>query len=166
MTKSEFEQVILQQKDKLYRFAFSIVKNSDDAQDAVQEVVLKLWKNKHLLDRAKNLESYCLNAVKNHCFDVLRKQKQQQNYEQNVWVNATTEPEIEQLDLVEKLKQELYRLPDQQRLAVSLKDIEGFDYSEISEILEQSVETIRVNVSRGRKKLVELFKEELKDAYQ
>jgi len=166
MTKSEFEQLIIQQKHKLYRFALSILKNSDDAQDAVQEVVLKLWKNRNLLDRAKNLESYCLNAVKNYCFDVLRKQKHQKNYEENVWVNATTEPEIEQVDLVEKLKQELYRLPDQQRLAVSLKDIEGFDYNEISEILGQNIETIRVNVSRGRKKLFELFKEELKDAYQ
>lgn len=166
MTKSEFEQLIILQKDKLYRFAFCILKNSDDAQDAVQEVVMKLWKNRKLLDRAKNLESYCLNAVKNYCFDVLRKQKQQQNYKENVWVNATTEPEIEQVDLVEKLKQELYQLPEQQRLAVSLKDIEGFDYTEISEILGQNIETIRVNVSRGRKKLFELFKEELKDAYQ
>lgn len=166
MTNREFEQLIIQHKDKLFRFAFSILKNGDDAQDAVQEVVLKLWKNRSSLDRSKNLESYCLNAVKNYCFDVLRKQKQQQFYEQNILIDAATEPEIYQVDLVEKLKQELYRLPDQQRLAVSLKDIEGFDYTEISEILGQNVETIRVNVSRGRKKLYELFKEELKDAYQ
>ena len=166
MTRSEFEQLIIEQKDKLFRFAFSILKNIDDAQDAVQEVVLKLWRNRGKLNKAKNLESYCLNAVKNHCFDVLRKQKQQQNYKVSVLVNATTEPAIDQVDLVEKLKQELYRLPDQQRMAVSLKDIEGFDYTEISEILGQNIETIRVNVSRGRKKLFELFKEEMKDAYQ
>lgn len=75
MTSSEFEQLITELKGKLFRFAFSILKNNDDAQDAVQELVLKLWKNKRSLDTSRNLESYCMNALKNYCFDFLRKEK-------------------------------------------------------------------------------------------
>ncbi|MDX8341233.1 RNA polymerase sigma factor [Draconibacterium sp. IB214405] len=161
MTNSKFEKLIIQLKDKLFRFAFSILKDSNDAQDAVQEVVLKLWKNKRLLDDAKNLESYCLNAVKNHCFDVLRKQKHHQNYLLANVHEAQEETRFDAIDLVDKLKQELHQLPDQQRMAIELKDFQGLEYEEVSEIMEQSTNTIRVHVSRGRKKLFEIFKEEL-----
>ena len=111
MTSSDFEKLVIQHKDKLFRFAFSILKDSNDAQDAVQEVVLKLWKNKRLLDNAKNLESYCLNAVKNHCFDVLRKQKHHQNYLLTNVHESQEETRFDAVDLVEKMKREL---PDHQ----------------------------------------------------
>ncbi|WP_163325307.1 RNA polymerase sigma factor [Draconibacterium mangrovi] len=152
---------MIQQKDKLFRFAFSILKDSNDAQDAVQDVVLKLWKNRRLLDNAKNLESYCLNAVKNLCFDVLRKQKKHQNYLQTNISEHMEETRFDTIDFVEKLKQELHQLPVQQRMAIELKDFQGMEYEEISDIMDQSANTIRVHVSRGRKKLFEIFKEEL-----
>ncbi len=161
MTRSEFEKLMIQQKDKLFRFAFSILKDSNDAQDAVQDVVLKLWKNRRLLDNAKNLESYCLNAVKNLCFDVLRKQKKHQNYLQTNISEHMEETRFDTIDFVEKLKQELHQLPVQQRMAIELKDFQGMEYEEISDIMDQSANTIRVHVSRGRKKLFEIFKEEL-----
>ncbi|WP_297093900.1 RNA polymerase sigma factor [uncultured Draconibacterium sp.] len=161
MTSSDFEKLIIQHKDKLFRFAASILKDSNDAQDAVQEVVLKLWKNRRLLDNAKNLESYCMNTVKNHCFDVLRKQKHHQNYLLANVHEAQEETRFDAIDLVEKLKQELHQLPDQQRMAIELKDFQGLDYEEVGDIMEQSANTIRVHVSRGRKKLFEIFKEEL-----
>lgn len=161
MTSSEFEKLITQQKDKMYRFAVSILKNSEDAQDTVQEVVLRLWKNRRSLDRKKNLESYCLNAVKNSCLDVLRKQKHRQEYQKTMDYQSTEESNIEYTDLVEKLKKEILKLPDQQRLAIELKDLQGLDYEEISKIMEQSINSIRASVSRGRKKLYEIFKEEI-----
>lgn len=161
MTSSDFEKLVIQQKDKLFRFAFSILKDSNDAQDAVQEVVLKLWKNRRLLDNAKNLESYCLNAIKNHCFDALRKHKHHQNYLLTNIHESLEETRFDAIDLVEKLKQELYQLPDQQRMAIELKDFQGMEYEEVSKIMDQNTNTIRVHVSRGRKKLFEIFKEEL-----
>lgn len=163
MTTREFENLIYQQKDKLFRFAFSILRNSEDSQDAVQEVVLRLWKNRCSLDSSKNPESYCLNAIKNLCFDEIRKQKQDNNYLQSLTNGFSEEPVVEQTDIIEKLKEELHRLPEQQRIAIELKDFQGLEYKEISEILEQSIDSIRANVSRGRKRLFKIFKEELKD---
>ena len=74
MTTSEFEKLIILHKDKLFRFSLSILKNNEDAKDAVQEVVVKLWRNKRSPDKTRNTESFCLNTVKNYCFDVIRKQ--------------------------------------------------------------------------------------------
>ncbi len=164
MTSNEFEKRIRQIKDKLYRFAFSILKNRDDAQDAIQDVVLKLWKSRSTLDRAQNLESYCLNAVKNQCFDVLRKQNSRIEYEKTLMGDSSVENQVEYVDLLEKIKTELQKLPAQQRMALELRDFQGMEYDEISEILQQSINSVRVNVSRGRKKLFEIFKTELKNA--
>ena len=164
MTTGEFEKLIAEQKDKLYRFAFSILKNNEDAQDAVQELVLKLWKCKNSLDNTRNLESYCLNGLKNYCFDLLRKEKHKIDYQNSNVYKPLINQEIENMDLVAKLWHELQHLPNQQRMAVELKDFQGYNYKEISEILEQSINAVRTNVSRGRKKLHEIFKEEMKDA--
>ena len=92
MTSSEFEKLIAEQKDRLFRFAFSILQNSDDAKDAVQDLVLKLWKNRHSLDATRNLESYCLNALKNQCFDFLRKEKHKTDYQNSNGHVAFAEP--------------------------------------------------------------------------
>lgn len=162
MTTKEFEQLIIQNKEKLFRFAFSILKNGEDAQDAVQEVVLKLWKNKQALDKTKNIESFCMTSIKNYCFDIIRRQKHLVKY-QNTAIPTYEELNVENVDFVEKLKKELYQLPTQQRMAIELKDFQGYEYNEISEILEQSINTVRVSVSRGRKKLYKIFKEELKN---
>lgn len=164
MNKNEFEHLINQHKDKLFRFALSILKNNEDAKDAVQEVVLKLWKYKSSLDKTRNTESFCLKAIKNQCLDVIRKQKQQTNYQNNRSGDSFVEPIFENIDLIEILKKELNNLPPQQRIAIELKDFQGYDYEEISEMLDQSINSIRANVSRGRKKLHEIFKEELKNA--
>jgi RNA polymerase sigma-70 factor (ECF subfamily) len=94
----------------------------------------------------------------------LRKRKHKQDFQQNISGEFTKESEVENLDMIEKLKQEIHRLPEQQRIAIELKDFQGMEYEEISEITQQSVNTIRANVSRGRKRLFEIFKEELKDA--
>jgi RNA polymerase sigma factor (sigma-70 family) len=74
----------------------------------------------------------------------------------------TENQNFENIDLISKLKKELKNLTVQQRIAVELKDFQGYEYEEISEILQCSVNAIRANVSRGRKRLYEIFREELK----
>lgn len=164
MTSREFGKFIYRQKDNMFRFALSILKNTENAEDAVQEIALRLWRNKSSLDKFQNPESYCLKTLKNYCLDELRKQNHRSSYHANHQVECFNEPEVENLDMVEKIKKELDNLPTQQRMAIELKDFLGYSYEEISEILEMNVTAIRVNVSRGRKKLNEIFKEELEDA--
>lgn len=163
MTNDEFENLIIQQKNKLYRFAFSILRNREETEDAVQDIVLKLWKMRMSLEINKNVESFCMQSIKNYCLDILRKQNQYLNYRNNSTFNYHENLNIDNIDLVEKIKIEVQNLSTQQRMAIELKDFQGYDYNEISEILEQSVNAVRANVSRGRKKLYEIFKEDLKN---
>ncbi|MGQ8336781.1 RNA polymerase sigma factor [Sunxiuqinia sp. A32] len=161
MTQADFENIILGMKENLYRFALSILGCSDDAQDAVQEVVLRLWNQRKQLDKTKNIESFCMSAIRNYCIDTLRKRKQQEQYIGNNNHNDSELPVHDTKDLVHKIRHELNGLPLQQRIAVELKDFQGYEYQEISEMLNLPVNAIRVSVSRGRKRLFEIFKEEL-----
>jgi RNA polymerase sigma factor (sigma-70 family) len=162
MTNTEFEQFIEKNKDRMYRFAFSILRNHEDAKDAVQEVVLELWKKKMRLDKSKNVDSFCMTAIKNYSLDLLRKKKLENRFITNLNKGNTENQNFENIDLISKLKNELKNLTDQQRMALELKDFQGYKYEEISEILQCSVNAIRANVSRGRKRLYEIFREELK----
>jgi RNA polymerase sigma factor (sigma-70 family) len=162
MTDTEFEQFIEKNKNGMYRFAFSILRNREDAKDVVQEVVLKLCKKKTKLDRTNNVESFCMNTIKNCSLDVLRKKKLENRFITNLNKRNTENQNFENIDLIRKLKNELKNLTVQQRMAVELKDFQGYKYEEISEILQCSINAIRTNVSRGRKKLYEIFREELK----
>lgn len=163
MTNREFEYLIDEQKERLFRFALSILNDYEEARDAVQDVVLKLWKLRKQLDKKQNPESFCMSTLKNHCLDLLRKQSQQQAY-----LHAQPEVKInlnfESVDMVNQLKTELKRLPVQQRMAIELKDFQGLEYDEICNILQQNIDAVRANVSRARKKLHEIFKEELENA--
>jgi len=163
MTNEEFEQLIDKKKEKLYRFAFSILKNNEDAKDAVQETVLKLWIKRKKLNKRNNIDSLLMFTIRNLCFDVHRKNNQQKVYEKNITHNMSTTFNYENTDLLEKVLIELKNLPTLQRIAIELKDIQGYKYNEISKILDLSINSIRVNVSRGRKKLYETFKEEIKN---
>ncbi len=161
MTDSDFEKQILRYKKKLYRFALSILKQKEDAQDAVQEVVLRMWKKRELLNSKENFESYCMNSIKNYALDLLRKRRNLQNYKESTPTGNIAPEEFENKDIIEKMQLFLKQLPVQQRMAIELKDFQGYEYEEISTMLEISVNAARVNVSRGRKRLYEKFKEEI-----
>jgi RNA polymerase sigma factor (sigma-70 family) len=103
-----------------------------------------------------------MNTIKNCSLDVLRKKKLENRFITNLNKRNTENQNFENIDLIRKLKNELKNLTVQQRMAVELKDFQGYKYEEISEILQCSVNAIRTNVSRGRKKLYEIFREELK----
>lgn len=162
MTNAEFEQLIEKNKQKFYRFAFSILRDHEDAKDTVQEVVLKLWKKRTTLDKSNNVESFCMHAIKNYSLDVLRKRKLDSELIMNLNEKNAGEQNFENVDLLNKIKNELKNLAVQQRMAIELKDFQGYEYEEISEILQMSINAIRVSVSRGRKRLFEIFREELK----
>ena len=162
MTKKEFEQFTEKNKQKFYRLAFSILKSHEDAKDTVQEVVLKLWIKRANIDGLNNVEGFFMNAIKNQSLDVLRRKNMESKFVSNLDANNAVNQNIDNKDLLELLKTELQQLTVQQRMAVELKDFQGYDYVEISEMLQMSIDAIRANVSRGRKRLFEIFREELK----
>jgi RNA polymerase sigma-70 factor (ECF subfamily) len=157
MTIEDFKIKLLPLKDKMYRMSFYLLKNEDDAMDTVQEVFLKIWNMKSDFIQIKNIEAFTLKVTRNYCLDKI---KSKSNKHLSL-IEDTTQTEIdpydqmESNDLIDKVKRTLKILPEQQKSLVILKDIEGYEINEIQDITGWDLNYIRVNLSRGRKKIKE-----------
>lgn len=153
MEKSEFITLIMPFKDKLYRLAKRILVSKDEAEDAVQEVFLKLWNGKKNIENYKNPEAFAITMTKNYCLDRL-KSKQASNLKivhNNYQTSENIEKKIEANDGVEIVFKIMETLPEQQRIVLQLRDVEQFEFSEIAQMLDSNETAIRVALSRARK---------------
>lgn len=157
MSANTFYTEVYPLRDKIYRFSFSLLKVAEDAEDATQEILLKLWKNKRKLFTYRNLEAFVMTMTKNHCLDRLRL-KANQTGELKVVVedqSALPDRQAEARDAAQKVLELMQDLPEQQRQIVLLRDVEQYEYEEIAALMDLEINTIRVNLSRARKKLRE-----------
>ncbi|HZH70601.1 MAG TPA: sigma-70 family RNA polymerase sigma factor [Flavobacteriaceae bacterium] len=158
MRQQEFVNMMLPVKDKLYRLAKRILVSHDEAEDAVQEVFMKLWNAKDKLSGYNNPEAFAMTMTKNYCLDRL-KSKQASNMTL-VHSNYTTkgsglDKQMEAKDSAGMVFEIMKSLPEQQRIILQLRDVEEYEYSEIAEILQINETAIRVNLSRARKTIRE-----------
>ena len=142
----------------MFRFAYSLLSNRQEAEDAVQEVYLKMWDMRTELAKYKSTEALMMTITKNLCLDKI-KTKKNKAISLNVSINphSSNDPQdiTERLDLVNRVKQVIQKLPEQQKVIVHLRDVEGCDFEEIMKITGQELNYVRVNLSRGRKKIRE-----------
>lgn len=158
MTAEEFKLRLLPAKNKLFRFAFSLLSNREEAEDAVQEVYLKMWDMRNDLGKYKSTESLMMTITRNHCLDKLKLKKNKAyslNTEYQHSTSGDEQEQVEKFDLVNRVKQLILKLPEQQKTIVHLRDVEGYGYDEISKITGYDLNYLRVNLSRGRKKIRE-----------
>ncbi len=160
MNSNEFKNLVLPYGKKLFHFARLLLKDDHLAQDAVQEVYLRLWNMRNELIKINNLEAFAIKIIKNWCLDRLKLKKPVfiENYTTGFDHQKENQEPYKELERNEKIKN-LYRildtLPEQQKIVIKLRDIDGFDFEEIAEITEMNDVTIRVNLSRARKKIRE-----------
>ena len=158
MTTEEFKTRLLPVKNKLFRFALSLLTNRQEAEDAVQEVYLKMWKMRNDLGKYKSTEALMMTITRNHCLDKLKAKKNKAeslNEEINNHLSDNPEIKSEQNDLIDKIKQLIQKLPEQQKTIVHLRDVEGYEFEEVVKITGYDLNYIRVNLSRGRSKIRE-----------
>lgn len=158
MNQEQFLNIVMPFKDKLYRFALRYLVSTDSAEDATQEIVLKLWKNREQLNTYNNVEAFAMTMTKNYCLDQLKLKSSSNlklvhsNYkDQNYSLETQTEVN-DSLSIVEKLINEL---PEKQRIIIQLRDVEQYTFEEIGKILEIQQTAIRVSLSRARKTIRE-----------
>jgi RNA polymerase sigma factor (sigma-70 family) len=160
MNQNEFVKSITPFKDKLFRLAKRLLVSTEEAEDAAQEVLLKLWNKNENLGNYNSLEAFAMTMTKNYCLDQL-KSKRASNLKL-VHDNYTDrEPSLQQkledkdsLNWVEKV---INQLPEQQRMIIQMRDIEQYEFEEIAKILEMNETAIRVALSRGRKTIREFM---------
>ena len=136
----------------LYRIAFHILEQQDEAEDAVQETFLKLWEMRGKLDDVESAKAYSIRILKNECLDRLRKAKKSVPADQ-VLVREPISPTDEQIDArrrLEKVLGAIKSLPDSQKQVLLLRTVEGLSYEEISKKMGMSQLTLRVLLTRAR----------------
>lgn len=153
MKQKEFLSTVMPFKDKLYRLAKRLLVSSEEAEDAVQEVYLKLWKGKERIKNYANPEAFAITMTKNYCLDRL-KSKQANNLKivhSNYQNSDNLAKKIEANDGVSIVFKIMETLPEQQRMILQLRDVEQFEFKEIAQMLESNETAIRVSLSRARK---------------
>lgn len=148
MNQETFKNSVFVLKDKLYRFANRILADQDDAYDLVQEVMLKLWEQKHTLKELKNVEAYAMQITKNMAYNKLEKLVPRNNYLKQL-------PNDIQQEKYPSLTQELIltlidKLPEKQRLVMYLRDIEEYEIDDIATLTGSTEPAVRTNLSRAR----------------
>ena len=152
MTSQKFSTEYLPLAPLLYRIAFHILEQQDEAEDAVQETFLKLWEMRGKLDDVESAKAYSIRILKNECLDRLRKAKKSVPADQ-VLVREPISPTDEQIDArrrLEKVLGAIKSLPDNQKQVLLLRTVEGLSYEEISKKMGMSQLTLRVLLTRAR----------------
>ncbi len=156
MTPEEFKIELLPLKNKLFRVALHLSGQREEAEDVVQEVYLKVWDMRHQLEKYKSVEGLMVTMTRNRCLDGLRRKKNRLlPLKPEIFHRSSDDlqKQTERSDLVQKVKKMMVDLPEQQRTIMQLRDVEGYDFEEISEITGFDGNYIRVNLSRARKKI-------------
>jgi RNA polymerase sigma-70 factor (ECF subfamily) len=154
MKQSEFLNVVMPFKDKLYRLAKRLLVSTEEAEDATQEILLKLWSKKNKMDGYKSVEAFAMTMTKNFCLDRLKSKQASNlklvhsNYSDD---SSNLQNQVEAKDSINWVQRIMEELPEQQKLVLQLRDVEQYEYEEIEALLDMKPTAIRVALSRARK---------------
>lgn len=161
MELQEFKSRVLPVKDRLYRLALHMLRSVPEAEDALQDAMLKLWDKRQQLDSYRSVEALAVTITKNLCLDRLKSKKHKNQLDvQEMELDSGFISPYKKMELSDSLKvmtRAFAALPEQQRLLISLRDVEGYSYEEIAEQTGLEINNIRVGLSRARKKARELY---------
>jgi RNA polymerase sigma factor (sigma-70 family) len=159
MSLEAFKSRVLPAKDKMYRFAQRILKDEEEAKDIVQEAMIRVWNKRDEMHTYLNMEAWCMRIVRNLSLDRI-KSKQYNSDSLDTTYNlsapgANPEQKTEIDNTMENIHNFIASLPDKQRQIMQLRDIEGFSYKEIGDILNLDANNVKVNLFRARKSVRE-----------
>ena len=158
MNEREYLKIVTPFKDKIFRVARRLLVSVEEAEDATQEVLLKLWNHQQKFKDYNSPEAFAMTMTKNWCFDRLKSKQAQNlkivhnNYEDH---SQSLQKSIEVNDSLRWVEKHMDALPEKQKLILQLRDIEQYEFNEIAKILDMSEATIRVSLSRARKSIRE-----------
>ena len=154
MKKLSFRDDVLPLKDKIFRLALRITLSRAEAEDIVQDVLIKVWNRRDDLAEVDSIEAYSLPVCRNLSLDRLqRKENDNVNLDDAPPTEADDAPPDLQMirnERIDNIKRLIERLPIPQRAAMQLRDMEGKTYKEISAITGQTEEQVKVNIFRAR----------------
>lgn len=154
MTESDFKQIIIPLSERIYPMVARMLGNAQNAEDAVQEIMIRVWNNRQKLKNHPNLTGYVFLTARNYCLDVLRKKSlklHSLNDRAETMATHEVSSTLERHELFVIVETLLKELPEPQGEILMQRDIDGMEYTEIAGALNLKVEHVRVLLSRARK---------------
>lgn len=158
MNQTDFLEVVLPFKDKVFRLAKRLLVSTEEAEDATQELYFKLWRSKDKITNYKNVEAFAMTMTKNYCFDRLKSKQASNltlvhsNYKEK---ETSLDKKVEYQDSVSQVHRLIEDLPENQKIIIQLRDIEEYDFEEICKMVDMKPTAVRVALSRARKTIRE-----------
>ncbi len=164
MKNVSFQNDILPLKNKLFRLALRITLSKEEAEDIVQDTLIKVWNNKENWEQIESMEAYCYKIARNLSLDHLKKAENQNDSIDGTPVekadnSSTPYEKMLQKDKMSLVKQLVDELPEKQRSCMQLRDFEGKSYKDIAEALYITEEQVKVNIFRARQAIKLKYKE-------
>ncbi len=154
MTRKEFGHIILPFQDKLFRFAYSLLKSKEDAKDVVQDVLLKTWNALSNNQEIANVEAWCMRSIKHRSLDKLKSKSRGHEHiddQHNLYSKEANPAEQSmQKDAFNRIQLLMNELSEKQQSVLNLRDVEGYQYKEIAEIMEIDENQVKVLLHRAR----------------
>ena len=162
-----FQADVLPLKNILFRLALRITQNRADAEDVVQETMMKVWNRRGEWQQIENMEAFCLTICRNVSLDKLRRMDRQVlSLEDSPTEaggydpidhshSANPEQQAVQRDRLQQVRRIISQLPEKQRSCMQLRDIEGKSYRDIATILGITEQQVKVNIFRARQTVKE-----------
>jgi RNA polymerase sigma-70 factor (ECF subfamily) len=154
-----FEALLRTHEVMVARTALRLTGNRQDAQDAAQEVFLRLHRSLGRIDDSGNLSGWLYRVTVNVCRDILRKRRNTDSLDDiQLAVPSSTEADLGRAQQLRLVEEALRTLPEKERAAVTLRDIEGLSTREVAEILGSSEATVRSQISAARLKIRKMLR--------
>lgn len=167
--KARYQKCVLDYKDRVYRYALYTLRSEADAEDATQEVYIKLW-NKFDTVNPLKVKSWLMRTTYNHCIDVIRKRKRTsdrhveiqefQTFDEGVVRSEDPRKEMDHKTLGKRIEVAIGILPEKIRTVFCMYEIQGLKYREIADLLNLPLNTVKVHLLRARKMLQQELKYE------
>lgn len=158
MKKVSFREDILPLKNELYRLALRITMSREEAEDIVQETLIKVWNRRKRWEEIDSMEAFCLTICRNLALDSIKRKGNQLEYLdettcQQPTTLASPYEKMLQKDRMEVIGTFINTLPEKQKSCMQLRDFEGRSYKEIAQIMDISEDQVKVNIFRARQTL-------------
>ena len=160
MKKISFRTDVLPLKNELFRLALRITLNREDAEDVVQETMIRVWNRRDQWEQIESIEAFCTTICRNLALD---KTKRASNQDASLddeghdapdhSYSANPEEQAMQRDKVERVRRLMNLLPEKQRTCMQLRDVEGKSYKEIAAVMDITEQQVKVNIFRARQSI-------------
>lgn len=154
---SFFQSIYKTYYSRLCVFAYGFLQNENDAEEIVQNVMLKLWEQKDKINEIENMQAYLFRSVKNQCLNFIKRNKLADVYKNETWkelkdleeqtMSSTTEADNE--TQIKQLKSLIETLPERCQEVLRMSKFEGLKNKEIAEELDISLKAVEANISRA-----------------